>query len=102
MPAVQDNRLTPVQIAREFEKHPSAPVRWIQKGALLSTGERVRLKAVSTPSGWRVRREDLDRFLEAVTADRLRSDAPAEPKPTPKAAHLAKAKIAAKLKTSGF
>jgi len=100
MPAVQDDRLTPAHIAREFDKHPSAPVRWIQKGALLSTGERVRLKALSTPGGWRVRREDLDQFLEILTADRLRPSTSAEPKPIPKAAHLQK--LHAELADAGF
>ena len=100
MPAVQDDRLTPAQIAREFDKHPSAPVRWIQKGALLSTGERARLKALSTPGGWRVRREDLDAFLETLTADRLRPDVTTAPKATPKAARVAKLKAA--LAGAGF
>ena len=64
--------LTPVVIARTHDCHPSAVVRWIQKGTPLSTGSRLRLAAIRTPGGWRVRREDLEQFLEALTADRLR------------------------------
>ena len=75
MPAVQadlETRLTCAHIARECACHPSAATRWIQKGAVLTTGERVKLKAVRTPGGSRVLREDLDAFLETLTADRLR------------------------------
>jgi hypothetical protein len=70
--------LTPVVIARELACHPSAPVRWIQDGIILTSGERLRLEAVRTPGGWRVRRDRLDRFLGVITEDRLRPDQPAD------------------------
>ena len=62
--------LTPVVIAQIYNCHPSAVVRWIQKGTPISTGVRLWLAAVRTPGGWRIRREDLEQFLEALTADR--------------------------------
>jgi|SRR5271157_189733 len=103
MPAVQaelETRLTCAQIARECCCDPSAVSRWIQKGAVLSTGEHVKLQAVRIPGGWRVRRSDLDQFLEVLTTDRLRPDTSPEPKPTPKAARLRKVK--AGLAEAGF
>jgi hypothetical protein len=82
--------LTPVVIARTHDCHPSAVVRWIQKGTPLSTGSRLRLAAVRTPGGWRVKPEDLDQFLEALTADRLRPGKDeAAPKPAPKSERVA-------------
>jgi hypothetical protein len=75
--------LTPVTIARTHDCHPSAVVRWIQKGTPLSTGTRLRLAATRTPGGWRVRREDLEHFLEALTADRLRPGTEQAPERTP-------------------
>jgi hypothetical protein len=88
--------LTPAKIALLLDCHPSAPVRWIQKGCLLSTGERMKLAAVSTPGGWRVRPKDLNSFLEALTADRRRpAPAPAPIVPTPSRASRLKGELAA-------
>jgi hypothetical protein len=82
--------LTPVVIARTHDCHPSAVVRWIQKGTPLSTGSRLRLAAVRTPGGWRVRPEDLEQFLEVLTADRLcPGKDEAAPKSTPKSERVA-------------
>ena len=93
--------LTPVVIARTHDCHPSAVVRWIQKGTPLSTGSRLRLAAVRTPGGWRVKPEDLEQFLEALTTDRLRPDAPVEsPKSTPKSERVAR--MNAGLAAAGF
>jgi hypothetical protein len=63
-------RLTTTEIAHETRNHPSAPTRWIMKGVVLSTGERLKLKAIRTPGQWLVEREDLDDFFERLTADR--------------------------------
>jgi hypothetical protein len=93
--------LTPVVIARTHDCHPSAVVRWIQKGTPLSTGSRLRLAAVRTPGGWRVRREDLEQFLEALTADRLRPGTVEDtPKSTPKTERVAR--MNAGLAAAGF
>jgi Helix-turn-helix domain len=62
--------LTTSQVAHILGTHPSACVRWIQKGTLLSSGARMRLEAVATPGGWRIRRSSLDAFLSALTDDR--------------------------------
>jgi hypothetical protein len=61
---------TPTDVARRLNCHPSGPVRWITKGAMLSDGQRLKLKALRTPGGWRIRRDWLDAFLAALTADR--------------------------------
>jgi hypothetical protein len=82
--------LTLCAIARLLDCHPSAPLRWIAQGSLLSTGERLRLRAVRTPGGWRVRREDLDAFLSTLTADRLRPEDTSVPKSTAKSQRVAK------------
>ena len=63
-------RLTLAEIAHENRCHPSAPSRWVLKGFVLSTGERLKLKAIRTPGAWLVEREELDHFLERLTADR--------------------------------
>jgi len=94
--------LTPVTIARTHDCHPSAVVRWIQKGTPLSTGVRLRLAALRTPGGWRIRREDLEQFLEILTADRLRpgTDGPAETTKPPRSQRVAK--VNAALAAAGF
>jgi hypothetical protein len=93
-------RLTTTAIAHELETHPSAPVRWIQKGSLLSNGSRLKLKAEATPGGWRVRREDLDEFLRVLTADRLGSDVEQQ---VPRPANSSRlAKVRAALTEAGF
>jgi hypothetical protein len=93
--------LTPVVIARTHDCHPSAVVRWIQKGTPLSTGSRLRLAAVRTPGGWRVRPEDLEDFLEALTADRLRPGGEeTAPKATPKSERIAA--MNARLRANGM
>jgi hypothetical protein len=97
-----ETRLTPVNISRLLDCHPSAPVRWIQDGALLSTGERLRLVALRTPGGWRVRREDLDRFLETVTADRLRPDRVPKTEKQGRKRREELARVGAALKDAGF
>jgi hypothetical protein len=61
---------TPTDVARRLSNHPSAPIRWITRGAVLSNGQRLKLQAVRTPGGWRIRRDWLDAFLAALTADR--------------------------------
>jgi hypothetical protein len=61
---------SPTDIARRLSNHPSAPIRWITKGTVLSNGQRLKLQAVRTPGGWRIRRDWLDAFLAALTADR--------------------------------
>jgi hypothetical protein len=68
--------LTPADIGRHTKNSPSAPIRWIQKGALLNDRSRLRLQAVRTPGGWRIRRDWLDDFLEAIADDRRRPDTP--------------------------
>jgi hypothetical protein len=63
--------LTTAQIAHLLSKHPSAVIRWVLHGKLLSTGQRLKLQAIRDPAGWRVAPEWLDTFLQAITADRL-------------------------------
>jgi hypothetical protein len=82
--------LTLCAIARLLDCHPSAPLRWIARGSLLSTGERLRLRGVRAPGGWRVRREDLAAFLDTLTADRLRPEETPAPKSTAKSQRVAK------------
>jgi hypothetical protein len=93
--------LSPSHIARILNCHPSAPVRWIQGGSLLSSGVRLKLQAVRTPGGWRVRREWLDQFLAALTADRSRpGKEEGAPKPGPKSERVAQ--MRAGLAAAGF
>jgi hypothetical protein len=45
--------------------------RWITAGVRLRTGKVVRLKAKRYPGGWKVTRQDIDEFLDALTASAL-------------------------------
>ncbi len=55
--------------------HISSCCRWIQKGIRLRSGERLRLRAIRTPSGWLCSRTWMDEFLAALTRDRIGVDA---------------------------
>jgi hypothetical protein len=81
--------LTTSEVAHILGTHPSACVRWIQKGSLLSSGSRLRLEALATPGGWRIRRSSLDAFLAALTDDRT-SKPSAAPKAPAKSARIAR------------
>jgi hypothetical protein len=96
VPSIPASLLSLVAIGRELDCHPSAPLRWITRGAQLATGERVKLLAVRTPGGWRVQREDLDAFLAILTTDRL----PPADAPAPSAKRLKK--MRADLNAAGF
>jgi hypothetical protein len=65
-----DTYFSPNDIAHAYKKHPSAPIRWITRGVLLSTGQRLRLQAIRTPGSWLVREDWLAAFIAALTADR--------------------------------
>jgi hypothetical protein len=90
VPLIPASLLSLVAIGRELDKHPSAPLRWINRGTVLASGERVKLVAVRTPGGWRVRREDLDAFLATLTADRLQPEETPARTSAPNAARIAK------------
>src|SRR4051794_16301610 len=81
--------LTTNDIARLLSKHPSAVVRWILRGTLLSNGERRRLQALRSPGGWLIAEEWLDNFLDAITADRLQPEETAASKPVPQTLRIA-------------
>jgi hypothetical protein len=68
--------LTPTDIARKCQVDPSAPVRWMRKGLALRTGDRLTLRFVCTPGGYRVKSEWLDTFLAAIAEDRATTPAP--------------------------
>ena len=51
--------------------HPATVMRWIKEGAKLSSGARLRLRAVRYPAGWRVAPEWIDEFISTLTSDRL-------------------------------
>jgi hypothetical protein len=97
-----ESYLAPADISRILGNHPSAPVRWMRRGTVLSDGTRLFLRFVRLPGGYRVKPEWLDEFLAALTADRHRgTDAPGDlAKPTPKAAHVAS--MRAGLAANGF
>jgi hypothetical protein len=99
--ACPETYLTPAYIARTLGNHPSAAVRWMRRGALLSDGSRLFLRYVALPGGYRVKQEWLDEFLETLTADRSRAG---KPEGTAKAAPMSKrvAKMRAELAEAGF
>ena len=79
LPELREQKLyTPSDVARLLNNHPSACVRWIQRGVLLKDGTRLHLAALRVPGAWRIAPVDLERFLEIVKADALKcpEDAP--------------------------
>jgi hypothetical protein len=69
-----------VEQARRLGISPATIVRHIRRGKRLSDGRVVRIAATVTPGGYRVRDEDVDRFYEAITSDRLGTAASQEPR----------------------
>lgn len=75
----ESTRLRPLRlVAREAPigrageaPHVSTCCRWVQKGVRLRSGERLRLRAVRTPSGWLSCQRWMDEFLAALTRDRI-------------------------------
>ncbi len=65
------------EIARRIGVHPSTVIRWVLKPKTLQSGRKVRLAATRSPGGWRIKVEDIDAYLDAITRDRL-DDAEAE------------------------
>jgi hypothetical protein len=66
------------QAARKFPPtkgdkpvHSSSVSRWITTGVRLRTGAVVKLKAVRFPGGWKLTQQDIDEFLESLTASAL-------------------------------
>jgi hypothetical protein len=48
----------------------TAVTRWIEGGAKLRDGSRLRLRAVRFPAGWRTTDQWLAEFISALTADK--------------------------------
>ena len=74
--ADNERLLTTSEVAHILGCHPSAVIRWIQRGTVLASGARLRLEASAIPGGWRVQRSALDRFLAALTLDRAGEHVP--------------------------
>jgi hypothetical protein len=72
--ALEDEYISPAEIARPLGNHPSAPVRWMRRGVLLSDGSKLFLRHVVVPGGYRSTRQWVADFLEALTEDRRRAD----------------------------
>ncbi len=85
------------QARRLIGVHPATGSRWILEGRLMRDSTRKRLAATRTPGGWRVRPEDLDAFLQAITADRL--SRPADPASLPRSPAQARREHAAAERT---
>jgi hypothetical protein len=64
----------------------SALTRWIKNGISLGTGERIRLRAVRFPAGWRTCDEWVNEFLDRLTAVAINGARPPEPAATPPSA----------------
>jgi hypothetical protein len=80
---------SPKEIGERYAAHQMSVTRWITIGAKMTNGSRLRLRATRTPGSWLVTQEDLDEFLAALTADRLR-----EKNGTPTAANKARTRAA--------
>ncbi len=95
--------LKPAEIARDLNINPATPVRWANRGVVLSDGTVIRLKHTRLPGGIRVKPEDLDAFLTAITEDRTKS--PAVKDGTPMSSRTSSKRIAtmrAGLAENGF
>lgn len=67
---------TLAQVAHRLGVHPSAPWRWISRGVVAPSGGRLKLQAVRFPGGWRVRDEDLERFVAELNQAQPEQPAP--------------------------
>jgi len=94
--------LKPAEIARDLNIHPATPVRWCNRGVVLSDQTCIRLKHVRLPGGIRVKREDLDAFLTAITADRAKSPAVTDAPMSSRTSSKRVAKLNAELAQAGF
>ena len=74
---------SPTDVARLLGKHPNSVIRWIMQGALLSTGQKLRLQAVRSPGGWLIQKSWVDAFLADLTADRQRPVCRLQPERAP-------------------
>jgi hypothetical protein len=70
--------LTVSRAARRHGVSPSAITRWIVEGALLRSGQRLKLRAIRLPGGYRTTALWLDQFISILTEDRTRAPAPSE------------------------
>jgi hypothetical protein len=61
--------------------HTTTIARWITHGVRITGGERVMLRGVRLPGGWRTTQEWIDEFLETLTKASL--DGARRPKPAP-------------------
>jgi hypothetical protein len=62
--------------------HPASITRWILRGILLRSGERLRLIAERQPNRWVVTEAAVRDFIARLTADRLGEHAPSPPEVT--------------------
>src|SRR4051794_11661958 len=69
--------LRPAKTAKMFPSfrgdrptHSATVVRWMVEGVRLKDGSRLKLEAVRLPSGWVTTPSAVQRFIEALTADR--------------------------------
>jgi excisionase family DNA binding protein len=81
--------LTTSEVAHLLKCHPSAPIRWIQRGSELSDKSRLKLQAIRSPGGWRISRAALDAFLQRLTDDRA-GKPDAAPQAPPKSQRVAR------------
>jgi hypothetical protein len=68
-----------VSQAGQFSGHSAASVtRWIEDGAKLRDGRRLKLRAERYPSGWRTTEAWVADFIDELTRDRTEQAAPSE------------------------
>jgi hypothetical protein len=75
---------------------PGTMIRWINKGAKLRGGGRLKLRATRSPGGWLTSEAWIREFLDALTADRAGSVAP------PPGAEVRAAEAVARMAGRGF
>ena len=81
--------ISPNDVARDLDVHPSAIVRWMRRGTLLNDGSRVCLTHLRLPGGFRTTQEWLDEFLQAVADDKAGKQVATPEAPRPRAARVA-------------
>jgi hypothetical protein len=93
--------ISPGDIAQILQVHPSAPVRWMRRGTVLSDGSRVCLKHLRLPGGFRTTQSWLNSFLERIAIDRAEKTEPtAEASKPVRSAHVER--MNAELARAGF
>jgi hypothetical protein len=92
--------LIPSDVARQLCVHPSAVIRWMNRGTLRPDGSRIRLQHIKLPGSYRIKQRWVDEYLEALASDRQGASKTPEAKPQARSERVDRMNVA--LAAAGF